>query len=59
MQNLSHWSTGWVDWNLALNMEGGPNWVNNIVDSPIIVDAENQAFYKQVKDIMITAWDWI
>lgn len=47
IENLSHWSTGWVDWNLALNMEGGPNWVNNIVDSPIIVDAKNQAFYKQ------------
>ena len=30
-------------------MEGGPNWVNNIVDSPIIVDAENGLFYKQVR----------
>lgn len=47
IENLSHWSAGWVDWNLALNMRGGPNWVNNIVDSPIIVDAKNQAFYKQ------------
>jgi len=37
-----------VDWNLALNMEGGPNWVKNFVDSPIIVDAENGVFYKQV-----------
>lgn len=48
-QDLSNWSTGWVDWNLALNMEGGPNWVKNFVDSPIIVDAENGLFYKQVK----------
>ena len=48
LQNLSHWSTGWVDWNLALNMQGGPNWVKNFVDSPIIVDAENGMFYKQV-----------
>ena len=51
LQNLSHWSTGWVDWNLALNMEGGPNWVKNFVDSPIIVDAENGVFYKQVPTI--------
>ncbi|KAJ7318921.1 hypothetical protein OS493_036793 [Desmophyllum pertusum] len=47
IENLSHWSTGWVDWNLALNMQGGPNWVSNFVDSPIIVDAENGLFYKQ------------
>jgi len=37
-----------VDWNLALNMEGGPNWVKNFVDSPIIVDAEGGQFFKQV-----------
>ena len=48
LQNLSHWSAGWVDWNLALNLQGGPNWVKNFVDSPIIVDAENGVFYKQV-----------
>ena len=47
-QDLSNWSVGWVDWNLALNMAGGPNWVKNFVDSPIIVDAENNVFYKQV-----------
>jgi len=47
IEDLSNWSTGWVDWNLSLNMEGGPNWVKNFVDSPIIVDAENGLFYKQ------------
>jgi hypothetical protein len=29
-------------------MEGGPNWVKNFVDSPIIVDSEHNVFYKQV-----------
>lgn len=38
---------GWTDWNLALNPEGGPNWVRNFVDSPIIVDIAKDAFYKQ------------
>ena len=38
-QDLNHWSTGWVDWNMALDMQGGPNWANNFVDSPIIIDA--------------------
>ena len=28
-------------------MEGGPNWVKNFVDSPVIVDASNGRFYKQ------------
>lgn len=46
-KDLEHWVTGWTDWNLALNMEGGPNWVHNYVDSPIIVNAEKDEFYKQ------------
>jgi hypothetical protein len=48
-QDFQHWVAGWTDWNLALNMEGGPNWVKNFVDSPIIVDSKNNVFYKQVK----------
>ncbi|XP_071785392.1 lysosomal acid glucosylceramidase-like [Asterias amurensis] len=47
IQDLNHWVTGWLDWNLALDMNGGPNWANNQVDSPIIVDAERDLFYKQ------------
>ncbi|XP_072026597.1 lysosomal acid glucosylceramidase-like [Amphiura filiformis] len=47
LQDLNHWVTGWVDWNLALNLKGGPNWVGNYVDSPIIVDAVKDVFYKQ------------
>ena len=38
---------GWIDWNLALDMIGGPNWVGNFVDSPIIVNAKEDVFYKQ------------
>ncbi|XP_071793951.1 lysosomal acid glucosylceramidase-like [Asterias amurensis] len=47
MQDLSNWVTGWTDWNLALNLQGGPNWAKNEVDSPIIIDAEKDVFYKQ------------
>ena len=47
IRDLNHWVTGWVDWNIALDMNGGPNWVSNFVDSPVIVDAELQRFYKQ------------
>ncbi|XP_058797228.1 lysosomal acid glucosylceramidase-like [Phymastichus coffea] len=46
-ENLNHWVVGWVDWNLALDTNGGPNWVKNYVDAPIIVDAGKDVFYKQ------------
>lgn len=45
--NLLYHVAGWTDWNLALNPEGGPNWVRNFVDSPIIVDIAKDTFYKQ------------
>lgn len=44
--DVNHWVTGWVDWNLALDMQGGPNWANNFVDSPILVDQDKDEFYK-------------
>eukprot|EP00794_Sanderia_malayensis_P010154 gene10154-11191_t len=47
MENLNHWAAGWTDWNLVLDMQGGPNWVKNFVDSPIIADHANAVFYKQ------------
>ena len=47
MQDLRHKLSGWVDWNIALDMNGGPNWVDNFADSPIIVNAAKDEFYKQ------------
>lgn len=47
IENLSHWVTGWVDWNIALDEYGAPNWAKNNVDSPIIVMPQNDEFYKQ------------
>ncbi|NXL05257.1 GLCM Glucosylceramidase, partial [Mesembrinibis cayennensis] len=46
-QVLNHFVAGWTDWNLALDLEGGPNWVKNYVDSPVIVDSSKDVFYKQ------------
>jgi glucosylceramidase len=46
INDLNHWVTGWTDWNLALNMQGGPNWANNFVEAPILIDAEKDEFYK-------------
>ena len=29
---------GWIDWNIALDMRGGPNHVGNFCDAPVLVD---------------------
>ncbi|XP_078314171.1 lysosomal acid glucosylceramidase-like [Crassostrea virginica] len=47
IQDLNNFVSGWTDWNIALDMEGGPNWVKNFVDSPVIVNAKTDEFYKQ------------
>ena len=47
LTDLNHWVVGWTDWNLALDLDGGPNWADNPVDAPIIVNATSDEFYKQ------------
>ncbi|GLV40112.1 Glucocerebrosidase 1a [Carabus blaptoides fortunei] len=47
IEDLNHWVSGWLDWNMALDETGGPTYINNNVDSPIIVNKTAQEFYKQ------------
>uniref|UniRef100_A0A6P7FTB9 Glucosylceramidase n=2 Tax=Diabrotica virgifera virgifera TaxID=50390 RepID=A0A6P7FTB9_DIAVI len=47
MENLQHWVTGWIDWNMALDLVGGPSHYNTNADSPIIVNKTAGEFYKQ------------
>lgn len=47
IEGLNRWSTGWVDWNLALDEQGGPNWVNNTIDALVIVNNTSPEYYKQ------------
>ncbi|XP_033321048.2 putative glucosylceramidase 3 [Megalopta genalis] len=47
MDYMNNWSVGWLDWNLVLDETGGPNWFQNNVDAPIIVNATSDEFYKQ------------
>ncbi|XP_053995607.1 lysosomal acid glucosylceramidase-like [Hylaeus anthracinus] len=44
---MNHWYVGWMDWNIALDERGGPTYINNFVDSPIIVNGTSDEFYKQ------------
>ncbi|XP_016977956.1 lysosomal acid glucosylceramidase [Drosophila rhopaloa] len=47
-QDFRHSFNGWVDWNLVLDEQGGPNYVKNYVDAPIIVNATSRIeIYKQ------------
>src|SRR2546430_2297331 len=36
IHDLNHFASGWVDWNLAMDPMGGPSWVRNYLDAPII-----------------------
>ncbi|KAI5710715.1 hypothetical protein M8J76_013795 [Diaphorina citri] len=47
IENLNHGLVAWLEWNLALNTQGGTNWKNNFLDAPIIVNAAKDEFYKQ------------
>ena len=46
-KDLTHWSVGWTDWNMALNLQGLPSWVGNRINSPIIINDTAQEYYKQ------------
>ena len=47
LQDLNHYAVGWTDWNALLNMTGGPNWANNEVDAPILLDHDSKTLHKQ------------
>ena len=42
---LNNWVDGWVDWNMVLDTQGGPNWFKNWCVAPVIVDLEKDEVY--------------
>ena len=42
---LNNWVDGWVDWNMVLDRQGGPNWFKNWCIAPIIVDPKADEVY--------------
>lgn len=40
INDLNSGACGWIDWNLLLNMDGGPNHVGNYCSAPIMADVE-------------------
>lgn len=38
INDLNCGSEGYIDWNLSLNLEGGPNHVGNFCEAPLLID---------------------
>ncbi len=43
--SIDHWVTGWVDWNIVLDQDGGPNHVGNFCGAPIMIDTKTKQIY--------------
>ncbi len=47
--SLDHWMAGWIDWNVVLDRDGGPNHVGNFCGAPIMIDtATGEIYYTPV-----------
>jgi len=42
---MNNWVDGWIDWNMVLDKQGGPNWFKNWCLAPVIVDPEQDEVY--------------
>ncbi len=42
---LNNWVNGWIDWNMVLDRQGGPNWFKNWCCAPVIVDPDKDEVY--------------
>ncbi len=42
---LNNWVDGWIDWNMVLDSQGGPNWFKNWCVAPVIVDPVKDEVY--------------
>ena len=47
IEDLNHWSVGWVDWNILLDQTGGPNHVGNLCSAPILANTETGEVHYQ------------
>ena len=45
VDGLNHWFVGWIDWNIVLDKNGGPNHANNLAAAPIMVDTDSGDVY--------------
>lgn len=43
--SLNHWVSGWIDWNIVLDANGGPNHAGNYCGAPIMIDTASSYVY--------------
>jgi len=43
--SIDHWLRGWIDWNIVLDHNGGPNHVGNFCGAPIMIHTETKEVY--------------
>lgn len=43
--SVDHWLSGWVDWNVVLDHNGGPNHVGNFCGAPIMIHTDTKEIY--------------
>lgn len=43
--DFNNWQEGWIDWNIVLDENGGPNHVGNFCSAPIIADTITQEIH--------------
>ncbi len=43
--SIDHWLRGWIDWNVVLDQNGGPNHVGNFCGAPIMIDTKTKYIY--------------
>ncbi|MCA1950463.1 MAG: glucosylceramidase [Treponema sp.] len=47
INDLNNGCHAWIDWNIALDLTGGPNHVGNLCDAPVLVDTDKGRAYYQ------------
>ena len=51
--SLNNWTSGWIDWNVVLDQDGGPNHVGNLCGAPIMIDTETgQIYYTPIYHVL-------
>ncbi len=43
--SIDHWLRGWIDWNVVLDHNGGPNHVGNYCGAPIMINTDTREVY--------------
>jgi glucosylceramidase len=47
ISDLNAWTVGWIDWNLLLDEQGGPNHVGNFCSAPLLADTASDQLMPQ------------